>query len=446
MQPARLPALPPGLTGLAPVYVGAAARIHRGGSALHQPPELWVRCAQPALRAACPELAPDEASPEHWRVGEWRVRAVEDVEAALLERGVPLDAFAVAPDGTVIDPLGGLPDLASGRIRVPEKGRLEADPSLLVQTLALSSELARPLEEEGLATLADAAGLVLRADRHRLREALTRLLLGRRPAAGLQVLRRTGLLPLVLPEVSALVDFHKSSLHHHKDVWRHTLQVVMQAVPRPEIRWAALLHDIAKTHTRSYAPGKKVHFFRHDELGALMVEGILARLRFPEALGERIRVLVLHHLRANLYDPAWSDSAVRRFAAEMGDVLPDLLALSRADVTSKRVGRRREAMHHLRDLAVRVAAVKAQDAARKPVVPKGLGTAIIRDLRVAPGPRVGDLRRACEEAVRAGDLGADPTVEACVAWLRDNALEGPPLNGAEAQGVGSGDDSIRGTA
>ncbi len=398
-----LPPLPEPSSALRPLLVGSAARLVRGGAGLHMRPELWLREA--------PETD----------VAGWAVRVVPDdeVRGALAARGVPLDAFAVSPDGAVVsDPLGGLADLEARRVRLPAADALAADPSLLVNTIALVSEVAAHLEAPVINGITDRSGAVLRADRDALRRALTRLLVGRRPGGGLQLLRRTGLLPLVLPEVAALVDFHRSSRHHHKDVWRHTVQVVKQAMPRPLIRWAALLHDIAKVHTRSYAPGSKVHFFQHDELGAQMVEGIAARLRFPAELGARVRELVFFHLRANLYDRSWTDSAIRRFAAEVGPCLPDLLQLSRADVTSKRAGRRREAICNLHQLRHRVAAVEAADAARRPLVPKGLGALIISELGVRAGPRVGELRRACEQAVRDGELPGAPDAAACITWLR----------------------------
>ena len=107
----------------------------------------------------------------------------------------------------------------------------------------------------------------------------------------------------------------------HKDVWKHTKQVVRQAVPRLELRWAALFHDIGKMKTRSITPDGKVHFLGHAEVGTRMFDKLDRRLGLfaPEpALKETVRFLILHHLRANQYSPDWTDSAVRRFARELG--------------------------------------------------------------------------------------------------------------------------------
>lgn len=417
MSPAVLPPIPPALRALDPVYIGPAARLFVGGAPIHVRPELAVPRDAATLRDALPALTDDPHRRGSLIADRWRVWPAPDgIEPFLTARALPADAFAVRPGGDLVDPLDGFADFRAGHLRVPDAAW--ARDALPVELPALASELASPIDDALVERLAEHAHLVFRADRHALRAALTRLLVGRRASGMLAVLDRSGVLAYVLPEAAALVDFHKSSRHHHKDVWNHTRIVVRQAVPRPVIRWAALMHDIGKAHTRGYAPGGKVHFLRHDELGALMFEGIAHRLDFPPALGERIRLLVLHHLRAGMYLPEWTDAAVRRFAADMGPVLDDLLLLSRADVTSRRPGKRRAAMYSLKALRDRIDGVRAADAAARPQVPKGLGTEIIRALGVPPGPRVGELRRRCEDAVRDGRLPPAPDLAACLRFLR----------------------------
>lgn len=418
MSPAKLPPVSDPLAALRPVRIGQAARLLLTGSRVHVRPELAVPRSADAIRAALPEATPDPYRPGSLTLARWRIWPAPDgVEALLRERRIPVDAIGVDLDGDVLDPLGGRADLDASRITVPE-ATWSDEPTAVLRAPALASELALRLAPEAMEAMAEHAGQIFKAPREETRAALTHLLVGQRPAGALQVLARTGVLALVLPEAAALIDFHKSSRHHHKDVWNHTRQVVRQAVPEPVIRWAALMHDIGKTHTRSYAPRGKVHFFRHDELGALMFEGIAHRLRFPPVEAERIRLLVLHHLRAGLYIPSWSDAAVRRFTAEMGDLLDDLFKLSRADVTSKRPGRRRQVMHSLHRFRSRIEAIRKADEAARPCVPKGLGHLIIRELGVAPGPRVGELRRLCESAVRDGRLPPAPEIDDCLRFLR----------------------------
>ena len=120
---------------------------------------------------------------------------------------------------------------------------------------------------------------------------------------------------------------------------------VRQAVPRTEVRWAALLHDIGKVKNRRIEPNGEVHFFGHAEVGAAMFDRLQRRVpifRGEEALARSVRFLILHHLRASQYDGSWTDSAIRRFAKEMGAGLCDLLDLSRADITTKRPERKKK--------------------------------------------------------------------------------------------------------
>lgn len=407
----------PPLDGLPWVITGAEARARLGGAPRrHAPLEFVVAAARETLLDRMPEAAAEGT----WlRVGEALFHPSPDgLDVGLRRRVVPVDALGLGQAGGLLDPLGGRAALASpGPTFVP--CGVDAEDALAgLRVCALAAEGVVLPDASVLDAMSADAGRVLRADRDAVRQLMTRLLLGRDPVAGLQTLEQSRLLGFVLPEVAALVGLHRSSRHHHKDVWAHTCLVVRQAIPRATIRWAALLHDIGKPWTRTYEPPKQVHFFQHDELGAVLFEGIAQRWRFPEEEAARIRALILHHLRANLYDRAWSDAAVRRFGLEMGAVFDDLMHLSRADVTSRRPGRRREAIANLYDLRQRIAAVRREDAARRPVVPKGLGVALIEALGVRPGPQIGVLRRACEDAVRCGDLPAEPDIEACLAYLR----------------------------
>lgn len=399
------------------VWVGGVARAALGVRRGHAPAELLVEATLDEIRALLPRAS--ALGPDALQVAGVHVQAAPDgLEAGLRRRGVLLDAVGLRPDGGFLDPLGGRAALAEERLDWVTPVDEPSAALVGLRVLALASELGVAPSPAHLEALSDSPAAVLRADREQVRETLTGLLVGRRPAEALDVLERTRILNFVLPEVAALVDFHRSSRFHHKDVWDHTCTVVRQAVPRPIIRWAALLHDIAKPYTRTYEPPREVHFFHHDELGAAMFDGLAARLRFPEVQATRIRALISNHLRANLYVRTWSESAVRRFGLEMGDLFDDLMHLSRADVTSKRAGRRREAIANLYDLRVRLARLQVEDALRKPQVPKGLGAAIISQLGVAPGPLVGDLRRVCEDAVRAGELPAAPEIDACIRFLR----------------------------
>ena len=218
-----------------------------------------------------------------------------------------------------------------------------------------------------------------------------------------------------------MVDFHKSSRYHHKDVWVHTMQVVAQSPPRSAVRWAALLHDIGKPWTREYGPGGKVHFFRHEDLGALMFDGVSQRFRFPNRLRKTVRFLIKHHLRGNLYDGQWTDSAIRRFIKDCGEHLEDLLDFTRADITSANKERRARNLRRADELAERCRIIAEQDG-REPALPKGLGNAIMERFGLRPGRHIGDIRDAVEEAVVQGDLPPQAEFEVYLGWL-DNRTD-----------------------
>ncbi len=257
----------------------------------------------------------------------------------------------------------------------------------------------------------------------RLRQAIELVILGPYASLALQWLHDAGILAVLLPELEATVNFSQEAGRRHKDVWQHTKQVVMQAPARPLVRWAALLHDIGKVQTRELLPDGRVTFHRHAELGARLFGPIARRLDFARGDRTRIRALILHHLRANAYEAAWTDAAVRRFDHEMGDLLDDLIELSRADVTSARPGRRQEAARNIEALMQRIAALRALDA-RVPPLPPGVGNAIMEAFHLPPSRRVGELRKLCEDAVARGDLAERQAADYYVDYLRRQGVAG----------------------
>jgi poly(A) polymerase len=255
-----------------------------------------------------------------------------------------------------------------------------------------------------------------------LRRELDQLLLGRRPDLGLDALLETGFLDAWLPEISAMVGFGDGEFRH-KDVWKHTKQVVWQSVPRLNVRWGALLHDIGKLKTRSVGDNGEVHFFGHSEVGASMFKKRMAkRLAFEGELYTRVHFLILNHLRASQYDGSWTDAAVRRFAREMGEGLKDLLDLSRADITTKRPEKKKRGLRQISELSRRIKALAVRDAKVAPL-PKGLGTAISEAFGVPPSKRLGDLRKELERRCDEGELPAGQEVAFYLEFMRAHASE-----------------------
>jgi poly(A) polymerase len=267
---------------------------------------------------------------------------------------------------------------------------------------------------------ADDFRAAVKLDARAVRARLDLVVMGEDPERGLDDLLESGALGSIFPEVHAMVGFGDGEWRH-KDVWKHTKQVVRQAVPRIEVRWAALFHDIGKVKTRSITPDGKVHFLGHAEVGTRMFDRLDKRtglFTYEPALCETVRFLVLHHLRANQYSDDWTDSAVRRFARDVGEYLDDLFCLARADITTKRPEKKRRGLQQIDALSERVSQLAALDA-QQPPLPTGIGDAIMQAFGLPPSRKVGDLKRALEQAVEAGEIQARLESADYVAFLRE---------------------------
>ena len=254
-----------------------------------------------------------------------------------------------------------------------------------------------------------------------VRQRLDEVLMGDNPEHGLDALLEIGALNSILPEVQALVGFGDGEWLH-KDVWKHTKQVVHQTERRLELRWAALLHDIGKPKTRSISPEGEVHFLGHAELGARMFDRIDRRLRLfshQPQIKQSIRFLILHHLRANQYEPNWTDSAVRRFAREIGGELDNLLCLSRADITTKRPEKKRHGLQQLDELSARIGELAKLDAIVPPL-PSGIGNVIMETFGLPESKLIGDIKRALESAVDNGEIQGYQTCAFYIEFLNQN--------------------------
>lgn len=272
----------------------------------------------------------------------------------------------------------------------------------------------RPVTSVGAEDFVAAVKLDPRAVRARL----DRVVMGGDPEGGLDELLEVGALSALFPEVHAMVGFGDGEWRH-KDVWKHTKQVVRQAEPRIELRWSALFHDIGKIKTRSISSDGKVHFLGHAEVGTRMFDKLDRRLGlfgYEPTLKETVRFLVLHHLRANQYEPGWTDSAVRRFARELGAHLGDLLCLAQADITTKRPEKKRKGLAQIDELQARITQLALEDA-KLPPLPTGVGEDIMKAFGIPPSRKIGDIKRALEVAIESGEIEARLPSEAYVAFV-----------------------------
>ncbi|MHB1845375.1 MAG: HDIG domain-containing metalloprotein [Deltaproteobacteria bacterium] len=342
------------------------------------------------------------------------------IEQDLARRDFTINAMALGDSGELIDPFGGQAHLAQKLLQTPSPAQeiFGEDPLRILRAARFVSQLGFTPSPEVRSAAEERSADILTVSRERWKQELDKLLVGEFASAGLAFAAQARLLSFLLPELHAmlLMTGRSQGRYHSKDIWEHTLKVVENAPRRAPVRWGALLHDVAKPQTRTEKDGE-VHFLHHAELGAEMFDGIAERLRFGRDERRRVRFLIAAHLRPNLYQKSWSDSAVRRLAEDAGDWLEDLLALSRADVTSANPNRVARALANVGDLDARIEGLRSA-AALVPKLPPGLGTRIAQELGVPLGPEIGRLRDGLLDAIREGKLASGEPPEVYLEYLK----------------------------
>ena len=329
----------------------------------------------------------------------------------LSRRDFTINAIALDARGgwSPVDPFEGQRDLERGVIRAVGAAaeRFHEDPLRLLRAVRFAARLGFDIQPETERAIAQSASALASISRERVRDELEKTLLAAEPARGIRLLCDLGLAQFSLPDVPKLrgMQQEEASSGRHKDVFGHTLQVLDRTPPRLALRWAALLHDIAKPATKRVEQGK-VTFHGHDHKGERMARRILADLHEPGELVDRVGRLVGLHLRANAYEGAWTDSAVRRFVLDVGeDAVEDLLTLSRADVTTGRIERRAAIARSVAELEERILELRAQeDIARIASPLDGLELMTLFDR--GPGPWIQPIKDALREMVIEGELAA----------------------------------------
>lgn len=340
----------------------------------------------------------------------------DDLIEDLHRRDFTINAIARHPlTGQIIDPFGGKEDLAAHVLRAvggePEK-RFAEDPLRLMRAVRFAAQLNFTLEPGTTHSILQQAASLQKISRERIRDEMNKLLISDHPAFGLDLLVELGLMIWIIPEVMELKGVGQQPQRggHSKDVYAHVLRVVERSSPDLPSRWSALLHDIAKPRTRSIEDGK-VHFFGHEELGAHMARDILKRLHFDRDFIESVSRIVQLHMRANAYTTDWTDGAVRRLMLESGESLPNLLDLSRADITSYRADKVSRAAARVQELAERCQRLK-EEAERVPLKSPLDGTELMDLFQRPPGPWLRPLKEHLLSLVIDGALSPDDKAEA----------------------------------
>jgi poly(A) polymerase len=346
----------------------------------------------------------------------------------LERRDFTINAMAVSLPGHVFtDPFGGLADLAARVIRTPATPAQSFgdDPLRMLRAARFAAKLRFTVAEPVLAAIRAMAADLDRITAERIRDEFTKLLCAADPITGLRLLVDTGLADRFLPELSGLkleIDEHAQ----HKDVYEHTLIVVMNAMRLEEgpadfvLRMAALMHDIGKPATKAVGRDGRVSFHHHEVVGARLTKQRMKAMKYPKEVISDVVGLVALHLRFYGYGRGeWTDSAVRRYVTDAGPLLSRLHKLTRSDVTTRN---RRKAANLAADydaLEERIARIAAEeDLAR--VRPDLDGNAIMELLGVPPGPIVGQAWRYLKELrLDRGLLTRDEAEAELFKWARD---------------------------
>jgi len=358
-----------------------------------------------------------------------RVEFADDIGIDLSRRDFTVNAMALrVPDVELIDPHGGLDDLAAMRLRTP----LDPDVSFSDDPLRML-RAARFIAGYGLKP--DDA-LVEAVERLRARMAivsperiqgeLSKLMVVADPSEGLWFLADTQLSDEFLPELRAM-RVEQDPIHHHKDVLAHTIAVVAKTQPNLVVRLAALLHDIGKPKTRSIG-SKGVSFHHHEVVGARMARDRMRALRFPNELIDEVSRLVFLHLRFHGYqDDVWSDAAVRRYARDAGPLLDELNELTRCDCTTRNERKARMLARRMDALEARIAELREREELAS-IRPDIDGNRVMALLGIGPGREVGEaLDMLLEARLEEGPLGDDEAERRLLKWWeeRDGASKAP---------------------
>jgi len=332
---------------------------------------------------------PDSRQPE--------VMPVATIEADLSRRDFTINAMALKlPELTFVDPFGGLEDVAAKRLRTPlaPEESFSDDPLRMLRAARFVAQLDVTPDAALVGAMREQRTRLGIVSAERIRDELIKILAAPGASKGLDLAVQTELAAEFLPELPAL-RLEQDPIHHHKDVYLHTLAVVDKLIasdrgrePDVPLRLAGLLHDIGKPATRKFEGGK-VSFHHHEVVGAKMAERRLRELRFPGEVVDTVTQLVEMHLRFHTFRMGWSDSAVRRYVRDAGPLLDQLNRLVRADCTTRNRFKARQLAAAIDELEERIAHLAAEEDLKR-IRPPLDGNDVMTHLGIPPGPLVGE--------------------------------------------------------
>lgn len=359
----------------------------------------------------------------------------DSLEGDLRRRDFTVNAMALEigeKENIFVDPFGGLRDLVSKKIRTPISAEelFSEDPLRMLRAARFAAQLGFEVEDEVIVAMKNMKERLTIISAERIREEFVKTLMSTNPRRGLMLMVDTGLCEYFLPELPMLrleIDEH----HRHKDVYEHSLIVLEQAMemedrlggPNLTIRLAALLHDIGKPKTRALIDGGGVSFHHHEIVGSKMAKKRLKELRFDRETIDQVVELIALHLRFHGYGSGeWTDSAVRRYVRDAGELLTHLHVLTRADCTTRNVRKAQALAATYDQLEARIGQL-AEEEELAAIRPDLNGNEIIEILSIKPGPLVGKAYDyLLELRMDHGPLGRDRAIEELKKWSKQQGV------------------------
>ena len=355
----------------------------------------------------------------------------QTIEGDLSRRDFTVNAMALeltTKEPKFIDPFGGIDDLAKKILRTPASAQqsFTDDPLRMMRAARFASQLNFEIHPDVLNAMSTMTSRISIISAERIRDEFIKLLMSDNPRIGITILVDTGLATLVLPEIPKLrleIDEH----HHHKDVYEHSITVLEQAIshedrlggPNLVIRLAALLHDIGKPKTRNLIEGGGVSFHHHEVVGARLSKTRLKALRFDNETIDAVETLIALHLRFHGYgDGEWTDSAVRRYVRDAGELLVHLHVLTRADCTTRNAKKAERLARTYDGLEARIAKLETEEELSK-IRPDLDGAQVMQLLDLKPSADVGKaLDFLMELRMEHGPLGEERATEELIQWWK----------------------------
>ena len=380
-----------------------------------------------------PDLGIEVASArkEEYEVDSRKPRvSYSSVEEDMSRRDFTINSIAasILPDnfGALYDPFGGIKDLQKGLLITPldPDETFSDDPLRMLRAVRFSAQLQYEIAAATLDSISRNIHRLEIVSWERIRDEIIKSLTTEKPSIAFYLMKETGLLAHVFPEMDIMSGVEIINGMGHKDVFTHTLQVVDNAAKltdKMDVRFAALVHDIAKPSTKKFEPKKGWTFHGHDEIGRRMLKKVARRMKLSNNLRDYLMLLTKLHLRPiALAKKEITDSAIRRVMAEAGEHVDDLMMLCRADITTKDPKRVKKYMGNFERVETLMQDVKLRDEMRKFQSPVR-GEEIMEVFKLKPGRDVGKIKKAIEDAILDGKI--ENEYEAAYAFMLKNKDE-----------------------